>query len=112
SADHRLPLRMRDIEAFARALAAKLGVGGVKGRVEANAAKWADVVAKDLKARPRGRTLVVAGDGQSPMVHALAHAMNRELGNLGETVLFTRPVEARQTDQVRDLQQLVDELQQ
>jgi molybdopterin-containing oxidoreductase family iron-sulfur binding subunit len=111
-ADHRLPLRMRDIEAFARALAAKLGVAGVRGRVEALAAKWADVVAKDLQSRPRGTTLILAGDGQPPMVHALAHAMNQALGNLGATVLFTRPVEARRTDQFAELRQLADEMKQ
>jgi MoCo/4Fe-4S cofactor protein with predicted Tat translocation signal len=112
AADHRLPLRMRDIEAFARALAAKLGVPGVKGRVEGNALKWSDVVARDLKSRARGTTLVLAGDGQPPMVHALAHAMNQALGNLGATVLFTPPVEARQAGQPDRLRQLVNELEQ
>ena len=44
--------------------------------------------------RPRSRrahagaSLVVAGDAQPPDVHALAHAMNELLGNVGRTVTY------------------------
>ena len=41
-----------------------------------------------------GRSLVIAGDGQPPEVHALAHACNRALGNIGTTVRYVEPVEA------------------
>jgi molybdopterin-containing oxidoreductase family iron-sulfur binding subunit len=46
---------------------------------------WVDVVATDLKAH-QGRSVVLAGRRQPPLVHALAHAMNAALGNLGKTV--------------------------
>ena len=35
----------------------------------------------------------MAGEGQPPIVHALAHAMNAALGNAGRTVIYTDPVE-------------------
>src|ERR1700676_5826144 len=74
SADHRLPLRASEIEQFARALAAKLGLGG-SGALSSAAQKWLEVVAKDLQGH-RGSSLVIAGEQQSAEVHALAHAMN------------------------------------
>ena len=60
------------------------------------ARKWLRAVADDLR-QPgrRAGSLVVAGDRQPPIVHLLAHAMNRRLGNVGHTVLQTRPVEAQ-----------------
>src|SRR5262249_62268047 len=60
SADHRLLLRSAEIELFARALAAKLGLGGT-GKLAPDAEKWLDAVVKDLKKDPP-RTLVVAGE--------------------------------------------------
>src|ERR1700732_142537 len=48
SADHRLPLRYFEIAQFARALAAKLGLGG-NTPTPAAAEKWLEVVAKDLQ---------------------------------------------------------------
>jgi MoCo/4Fe-4S cofactor protein with predicted Tat translocation signal len=105
-ADHRLPMRANDIEGFARALATKLGVW--KGGGEANA-RWIDAIAKDLNAH-RGSGLVVAGDQQSPAVHALAHAINHGLGNVGKTVLHTAPVEANPVDQIQSLKDLVSDM--
>jgi molybdopterin-containing oxidoreductase family iron-sulfur binding subunit len=46
---------------------------------------WIDVVAADLKAHA-GRAIIIAGRRQPPIVHALVHAMNAALGNLGTTV--------------------------
>ena len=60
---------------------------------------WTGAVARDLLAH-RGRCLVVAGDSQPPEVHAIAHAMNRALGNAGSTVVYTRAVEAEPVDQI------------
>src|SRR5208282_6362405 len=68
SADHRLPLRASEIEQFARALAAKLGLGG-SGTLSPAAQKWLDVAAKDLQGH-RGSSLVIAGEQQSAEVHA------------------------------------------
>ena len=55
----------------------------------------------------KGKSLVVAGDNQSPMVHALAHAMNAALGNAGQTVVYVEPMspgtDKLQIDQLREL---------
>jgi molybdopterin-containing oxidoreductase family iron-sulfur binding subunit len=50
---------------------------------------WVDVVAADLKAHG-GRSVVLAGRRQPPLVHALVHAMNAALGNLGKTIEIRR----------------------
>ena len=104
-ADHRLPLRAVDIEQFARALASYLGVEAGGGAVTGSASKFLTALANDLKAH-RGTSVVIAGEHQSPVVHALAHALNQALGNVGRTVIYTDPVvvnAANQTESLRDL---------
>ena len=91
SADHRLPLRASQVEHFARALAAKLGIGS-GANLTGEAARWAETIAKDLQ-KERGASLVVAGQYQPASVHALAHAMNAALGNVGNTLYYTEPLE-------------------
>ncbi len=90
-ADHRLPLRAVEIEHFARALAAKFGVA-LAGGAATGSPKWLDAVAKDLNDH-RGASLVIAGDHQPPIVHAMALAINEKLGNLGKTVMVTDAIE-------------------
>ena len=110
-ADHRMPLKAGDVEAFAWALAKGLGadLGGQQpARVEAFE-KWGGPIIRDLQ-NHRGAGLVVAGEQQSPAVHALAHAMNAALGNVGKTVFYIDPVEAAPTDQVASLRDLVKDL--
>ncbi|MGE3806804.1 MAG: TAT-variant-translocated molybdopterin oxidoreductase, partial [Gemmataceae bacterium] len=111
SADHRLPLRSAEVESFARALAAELGVEGVRAssRLSARWRRWVTALADDLL-RHRGAGLVLAGDGQPPFVHALAHALNQHLGNVGRTVLYTDPVEAHPCDQIAGLRELVHDM--
>ncbi|HVZ23843.1 MAG TPA: TAT-variant-translocated molybdopterin oxidoreductase, partial [Vicinamibacterales bacterium] len=109
-ADHRLPLRASQIEAFARAVAGAVGVSGVTaGPLPESASTWIDPLVKDLKAA-RGRSLVIAGDGQPPVVHALAHAMNDALGNVGATVVYTQTAEAVPMNQVAALRELAGEM--
>ena len=86
-ADHRKALRSSDVEAFARELAAAAGIGGAKGAAGASTipAEWTAAAGKDLAAH-RGASLVLVGEEQPPAVHALAHAMNAALGNVGKTV--------------------------
>jgi MoCo/4Fe-4S cofactor protein with predicted Tat translocation signal len=109
-ADHRLPLRATEIEAFTRALAAQLGVGGAgAATAPAAAASWMTPLVNDLQAH-RGQSVVIAGDGQPPMVHALAHAMNNALGNVGATVTYTQTAEAQPMNQRTGLRELVGEM--
>ena len=112
-ADHRLPMRPGRIEAAARQIAAAIAARGSgessrSGGSESDT-KFLDAVAKDLQAH-RGRSLVVAGDGQPPSVHALAHGMNQALGNTGRTVVYTQTAEAEPIDQMASLRDLVADL--
>jgi len=68
-----------------------------------------DAVAKDLAAH-RGSSLVIAGDGQPPAAHALAHVMNQALGNAGKTVVYTDPVEAAPIDQLQSIRDLAKDM--
>jgi molybdopterin-containing oxidoreductase family iron-sulfur binding subunit len=109
-ADHRVGMRASDIEGFARAVAMQLGVAGASGgTVPEIAAKWIAPLVADLQAA-RGRSLVIAGDGQPAAVHALAHAMNAALANVGTTVTYTQTAEARPMDQRAALRELVGEM--
>ena len=68
-----------------------------------------DAVAKDLNAN-RGKSLVIAGPRQPAEVHALAHAMNQQLGNVGVTVSYYQPLTKASTTQIDALKELAGEL--
>src|SRR5271168_2071879 len=104
SADHRLPLKVSEVGQFARALAAKLGLGG-SGTLAPGVQKWLDAAAGDLQ-KNRGKSLVVAGEFQPAEVHALAHAINAALGNVGTTLFYTEPVEANPVNQLESFTEL------
>jgi MoCo/4Fe-4S cofactor protein with predicted Tat translocation signal len=104
SADHRLPLRCAEIEQFTRALAAKLGLGG-SGKLAPAAETWLDAVVKDLRKYPK-RTLVVAGEQQPAEIHALVHAINATLDNVGTTLYYSEPVEAHTVNHLDSLHEL------
>ncbi len=111
-ADHRLPLRPSAIEDLARVLAAKVaGEMEPAPRATWSAAQsaWLRAAAADLRRRA-GASLVVAGETQPPLVHALAHAMNHALGNAGRTVLHTEPMEVDPVDQLESLRALVEDM--
>ena len=58
----------------------------------------------------KGASIVIAGEQQPPIVHALAAIMNEKLGNVGKTVFYTDPIEANPVDQLASLQDLVKDL--
>jgi len=104
-ADHRIRLSPSQVGVFAVALAKELlgqGLTGagrladVLGRANAGGAaidaKFVSAIAKDLLAN-RGKSFLAAGPAQSPEIHALVHAMNASLGNVGSTVSY-RPMSA------------------
>jgi molybdopterin-containing oxidoreductase family iron-sulfur binding subunit len=107
-ADHRAPVRSADIEIFARALAAGLGIKSGGGAT--TSVSWISALVRDLQ-NHRGTSLVIAGDQQPPAVHALAHAINDALGNVGKTVHYTEPVEASPTNSLESLKELVANIQ-
>ena len=104
TADHRLPLRASEVELFARALAGNLGLG-TSAALPPEAQKWLGAVVKDLQAH-KGASLVVAGEQQSAEVHALVHAINAALGNVGTTLYYTGPVEAHPVNHLESLGEL------
>ena len=109
--DHRLPLRSADIDDLARQLAA---LAGVSVPPSANAsskipADWVNAVWRDLAAH-RGSSLVIAGEYQPPFVHAIAHAINAALGNVGKTVVYTESIEPSPVNQLESLRDLVNDL--
>ena len=108
-ADHRLPVCPSHVETIARALAAKLGVLNDGVQLPEATDKWVAAVAADLRANG-GRCVVVPGEYQPPAVHAIAHAVNHHLGNVGKTLVFTQPVSADPVDPIESLRTLCDEM--
>ncbi len=111
-ADHRLTLPPSEVAAFARALAAELGVPGGRRRrfSKPRAGQWAREIARDLRAHA-GAAVVVPGEYCPPQVHAVAHAINRALGAEGRTVRYVEPVVAGDADPLASLRELVADLQ-
>jgi MoCo/4Fe-4S cofactor protein with predicted Tat translocation signal len=101
-ADHRMPLKPSQIAPFVHNLAAVLG-----GAIPAS--PFVSALAKDLLAA-KGKSIVIAGDDQSPEVHAVVHYINQLLGNNGTTVVMTATLEQKPVDQYADLQALVGDL--
>ncbi len=111
-ADHRLALRPGHVLGVSAAIAARVGVGGLpidQLLPSTVPPRFVEAVAKDLLAH-RGRSVVVAGDSLPPEVHAIAHAMNRALGNAGSTVIYTRTIEAEPVDETASLRDLVADM--
>jgi len=112
-ADHRLPVRASDVEAVTREIASQLGVAGVSTTGEALPpgvnGRFIAALVKDLQAN-KGRSLVIAGDQQPASVHQLAHVMNAALGNIGQTVEYSAPVEAKPMNQLQALRELTQEM--
>jgi molybdopterin-containing oxidoreductase family iron-sulfur binding subunit len=108
-ADHRLALKPSDVDAVARAVAAELGIAVPVPAAVARHAPWIAALVRDLKANS-GASLVLAGEEQPAHVHALAHAMNQTLGNVGKTVVYSEPVEVEPQNQIASLKRLAEEM--
>lgn len=106
-ADHRLAVKPSQMIDIVKAVAGALGVSGAGSvSLPQETIQWINVMAKDLQAS-RGRSIVIAGDNQPPVVHAMAHAINGALGNVGQTVVYTEPLfpfaDKLQIEQLREL---------
>ena len=80
-ADVRWQRKPSEVIAFTQQLAAAILQGG------AGVAPEIRQLASDLQ-QHRGRSVILAGDYQPEIVHALAFQLNQALGNLGETVTY------------------------
>jgi molybdopterin-containing oxidoreductase family iron-sulfur binding subunit len=106
-ADHRLPLKATEIEAFARWLTSDdLTNGDIPGPGKSD---FPRTVRGDLFSH-RGSSVVIAGDHHPPVVHAFAHALNAKLGNVGETVFYTDPVDANPVGQAESIKGLAADI--
>ncbi|MEW6733378.1 MAG: TAT-variant-translocated molybdopterin oxidoreductase [Acidobacteriota bacterium] len=109
-ADHRWPLRASEIEAFAYTLANGLKVPGIPTTTfSALPVKWLTALIHDLEEH-RGRSIIIPGQYQPATVHALAHTINSFLGNIGNTVFYTDPIETSSVDQQTSLSELVQDM--
>jgi MoCo/4Fe-4S cofactor protein with predicted Tat translocation signal len=109
-ADHRLALDSGRIEAMTAQLARDLGVS-IAGSppVFDDTAGWLAPLVNDLQ-QHRGRSAIIVGEYQDPAVHALAHAINSALGNIGHTVHLTESLDAVSVDQTASLVDLVNDM--
>jgi len=106
-ADHRFAMRRADVANVALAVARRCGVPGIPDSGETW--PWLEAVVADLKSHA-GNSIVIAGRGQSPEVHALVHSINQQLNNAGLTVVYTDPVEENPGDQQKSLQGLCEQM--
>jgi len=109
AAEHHLHVRPSQIETFARAIARKLGLDAPGAELAEAHAKFVDALAADLQ-HHKGKSLIVAGDNQPAIVHAIVHAINENLGNAGSTVVYTESVEVDPVDQLGSLRTLVQDM--
>jgi MoCo/4Fe-4S cofactor protein with predicted Tat translocation signal len=110
-ADHRLPVRAVEIEDVVRVMASAMHLGGVSVGAPPNdvATKVLDSLLSDLQ-RHTGASVVIVGDHQPPVVHAIAHVINQKLSNVGKTVFYTDPVNVNAVNQVESLRDLVSDM--
>src|SRR5580698_10075940 len=101
-ADHRLPVKASMVEAFARVLAEN-------GELPAEYAHFVEAVKSDLQGH-QGSSIIIAGEHQPPVVHALAHALNQRFSNIGSTVFYTDAVDANPINQTESIKDLVADI--
>jgi molybdopterin-containing oxidoreductase family iron-sulfur binding subunit len=127
-ADHRLSLVAGVMERCAQSLLRN--TADAKGRtsltdeqlrlfrVDSNAVKWLsdeslqvmDHCFSDLNSHG-GSSVVIAGDHQPPIVHAIAHRINAQLGNVGKTVFYADPIDANPINNLDSIKELAADIQ-
>ena len=106
-ADHRLPMRATDLEAFLSRHAN--GHSPADSGLTQEQQKFIEALQKDLEGH-HGACVIIPGDHLSPAVHAVVHAMNASLGSVGKTVFYTDPVDANPVPRNESLHELVEDI--
>ncbi|HWF19657.1 MAG TPA: 4Fe-4S dicluster domain-containing protein, partial [Verrucomicrobiae bacterium] len=111
TADHRLPVSSSDIAKIASDLLHQLeGNGNATAKSPADVRpRWIAAVAAELQ-KNRGAGIVIAGEQQPPLVHAIVHRLNDILGNAGQTVTCTSSAEAQPVNQLSSLRELARDM--
>ncbi len=114
-ADHRLPEKASDIGGVITDLQKILSLQSTSLYTLTDDSPnhrvgFINALAADLR-QVHGSSLVIAGDHQSPTIHALAHALNAQFGNVGKTVFYTDPVDANPINQSESLKELTADIQ-
>ncbi len=105
-ADHRWPARASEILEIAEMIGERRQ--GQSGPMHSGS-DFAVACFQEL-VNHRGAGLVIVGDHQPPAVHALAHQLNAQLGNVGKTVFYTDPVDANPINQTESIKDLVADM--
>src|SRR6185369_2694049 len=103
-ADHTWVVKPSEFEQLVRTISSALGGASTSGGSD-----WQAAVAKDL-VQHKGASIVIAGEQQPPIIHALAHAMNSALGNVGKTVFYTDPIDVNWVNHRDSLQNLIKDI--
>lgn len=108
-ADHRIPLSSGEIPTTVRKIANQMGFSGNPGAQDSQIEPWLEALVRDLE-NNHSKSIVLAGECQPPIVHALCHFLNEKLGNIGNTVFYTEPAEYNPTNQLESLRALAKEI--
>jgi len=111
AADHRWSIKPSELEGVVHAI--MMGHVPTRGEIPHPSSTLSIQsivsIADDLE-KHKSASIVIAGKEASPSIHALAHAMNQSLGNIGKTVFYTDPLEANPVDQKQSLQELLNDI--
>jgi MoCo/4Fe-4S cofactor protein with predicted Tat translocation signal len=106
-ADHRLPVRADRIENIALIMAGAIhAFAGNPAPPSPEEERFLNAWSLDALS-----SVVIVGDHLPPAVHALAHALNAKLGNVGKTVFYTDPVDANPVNQTESIKELAADMQ-
>ncbi|HET6527511.1 MAG TPA: TAT-variant-translocated molybdopterin oxidoreductase [Balneolaceae bacterium] len=115
NADNRLRMKTSDIEQFLYALAGELskslnGLSAFNGYSnQFSNHEWISVLAEELLAN-RGDSIVTVGRMHNPDLHAVVSAINKALGNAGNTVTYHEAPHLNDRNNQLRFSELVDEL--
>ncbi len=109
SADHRWAMGTGAMESFVLQIAGALGIATRGASPVGEPSDSVKALVKDLQSNT-GQSLVTAGRHMSADIHALVHAINDKLGNVGQTVILTAPLEIDPSSQIDSISELVEDM--
>ncbi|MEP6708439.1 MAG: 4Fe-4S dicluster domain-containing protein, partial [Pyrinomonadaceae bacterium] len=111
SADHRWSVKPSELQDVAHAVwMGRVPTDGKIPHPSSGISIEAIVSIGDDLQQHKGASIVITGKEAPPAVHALAHAMNDALGNVGKTVFYSDPIETSPVDQRQSLQELINDI--